>query len=49
MENKENTWCRKPDCKYHPDVKMHVVMHSWKRCITCKYFVTKDNYVAAVK
>lgn len=43
----ENTWCRKPDCKYHPDRR--VLKFISKKCMICKYFVAKDNYVTTTK
>jgi len=46
---KENTHCRKPDCKYHPDARFHLLNFKFRRCITCKFFVAGDNYVASSK
>ena len=40
---KEQTNCRKPSCKYHPQVSR--LKYSWKRCIKCKHFVARDSFV----
>jgi len=46
---KENTHCRKPDCKYHPDRYFGLFHIFWLRCLKCKHFVSRNNYISNEK
>ena len=44
MKVNKDSWCRGPDCKYHPAKKLFKKRTITSYCLLCKRYITRNLY-----